>query len=133
MLPKEKSKEQESELKSAEWYLNRIWFDGHTRMLYLEALLKEKGIDPDGIIDNRMKTDELTEKFLKRMTKEPVTTSDRESYRGARYTLKTIVPILDKPYMTVYPNMTQDELDAYFEGYNETAEFVISLEKEAVD
>jgi len=39
----------------------------------------------------------------------------------------TIVPYVENPQRRVYL-LTQEELDAFFEGYSEFAEFAISLE-----
>lgn len=51
-----------------------------------------------------------------------------EFYSNAQYKLTTIVPYVENPEERTY-TLNQMELDAFLEGYNETAEFIINLEK----
>jgi hypothetical protein len=44
------------------------------------------------------------------------------------YRLTTIVPLVENPERHVY-KMTQEELDDYFDGYTEFAEFAVGLER----
>ena len=51
-----------------------------------------------------------------------------EAYSNAQYKLTTIVPYVKNPEERIYI-LNQMELDAFLEGYNETAEFIINLER----
>lgn len=51
------------------------------------------------------------------------------NYQDGYYILKTIVPYVKNPEMKTY-KLNQAELDTFFEGYDEYAEFIIGLEKE---
>lgn len=51
-----------------------------------------------------------------------------EELSTSLYKLTTIVPLVENPKRHVY-RMTQDELDDYFDGYSEFAEFVVGLER----
>ncbi|MBI2819231.1 MAG: hypothetical protein HYX73_04560 [Acidobacteria bacterium] len=57
-----------------------------------------------------------------------ITLSERDEFQNARYRLTTVIPLVDKPKRQVYL-LTQEELDAFFEGYSEFAEFAVALEK----
>lgn len=57
-----------------------------------------------------------------------ITPHDCDELAAARYRLTTVVPYVDKPERRVYL-LTQEELDAYFEGYSEFAEFIVGLER----
>jgi hypothetical protein len=59
---------------------------------------------------------------------EATTPQKVDSYREAEYILETIVPLVDKPEKKTY-RLNQEQLDAFFEGYNEYAEFIVSLKK----
>jgi hypothetical protein len=49
-------------------------------------------------------------------------------FKTSIYRLTTIVPLVENPERHVY-RMTQEELDDYFDGYSEFAEFVVALER----
>jgi len=51
-----------------------------------------------------------------------------EKYVESEYILKTIVPYVRKPEMRTY-YLNQTELDAFLEGYYETAEYIVSVER----
>ncbi len=52
-----------------------------------------------------------------------------DAYAKSNYILKTIIPYVEEPQLKTY-KLNQVELDAFLEGYDEYAEFIISLEKE---
>jgi len=58
----------------------------------------------------------------------PVTSEVVKEYEEAGYLLKTIVPLADEPYMNTY-ELNQGELDAFLDGYDEYAEFIVSLDR----
>lgn len=66
---------------------------------------------------------------LKNETKEIIDWKQAKEYMDGRYILKTIIPLVKNPEMKTY-KLNQVELDAFIEGYDEYAEFMISLEKE---
>ncbi len=53
---------------------------------------------------------------------------ERDELSTAIYRLTTIVPLVENPKRNVY-QMTQEELDDYFDGYSEFAEFAVGLER----
>lgn len=59
-----------------------------------------------------------------------ITATERDSFVSARYRLTTVVPLVDAPERRVY-ELTQEELDEFFDGYSEVAEFVVALERVA--
>jgi|SRR5580658_3403080 hypothetical protein len=59
---------------------------------------------------------------------ERITPQERDRLSTSIYRLTTIVPLVENPERHVY-QMTQEELDDYFDGYSEFAEFVIGLER----
>jgi len=60
--------------------------------------------------------------------KATITNSEVEVYRSAHYRVVTIIPLVESPQRITYV-LTDDELEDYFDGYSEFAEFVVSLEK----
>lgn len=56
-----------------------------------------------------------------------VTPAQRDDLQNGRYRLTTIVPLVDNPERRVY-ELTQDELNSFFDAYPEFAEFVVALE-----
>lgn len=65
---------------------------------------------------------------LKTVNVKQVTANEVNSLRDGDYVLKTIVPYVEKPEMRTY-HLNQTELDVYLEGYDNTGEFIISLDK----
>jgi hypothetical protein len=57
-----------------------------------------------------------------------ITADEVTDYEDARYRVTTVVPYVAGPERRTYV-FTQDELDSFLEGYQEYAEFVVSLEK----
>lgn len=57
-----------------------------------------------------------------------ITDTEVEAWRTARYRVVTIIPLVESPQRVTYV-LTQDELEDYFEGYYEFAEFVVSVER----
>lgn len=57
-----------------------------------------------------------------------ITNQEEEEARTAQYRVTTIAPYVDRPEMRVYV-MNMDELDSFLEGYEEYAEYVVSVEK----
>ncbi len=66
--------------------------------------------------------------ITKPIEKKTLTKKAIENYEDAKYKVKTVIPILDKPYMNSYI-FTQEQLDQFLEGYEEYAEFLISIKK----
>lgn len=65
---------------------------------------------------------------LKSQDKKVISSKNVESYSEAEYLLKTITPKVKKPEITTY-RVNQRELDAFLEGYDEYAEFIVGLER----
>ena len=57
-----------------------------------------------------------------------ITSSERDDFQNGQYRLTTICPLVDKPERRIY-ELTQDELNSFFDLYPEFAEFVVALEK----
>lgn len=57
-----------------------------------------------------------------------ITDEERDSYDRARFRLTTVVPLVEKPERKEYV-LSQAELDDFFDGYAEFAEFVIKVEQ----
>ena len=49
-------------------------------------------------------------------------------YMSSRYRVKTIIPFEENPVMNVYL-FTKDELNTFLEGYDQYAEFIVSVEQ----
>lgn len=58
----------------------------------------------------------------------PISSSEVEVHRDARYRVTTIVPLVENPYRNVRI-LDQEGLDTLLEGYNEYAEFLVSIER----
>ena len=90
--------------------------------------------------DNAVKLAELTNEALDKLddvvinralkseSSKIITTAEMKSFMGGNYVLKTIIPYVKNPEIRIY-NLNQAELDAFLEGYEEFAEFIISLER----
>lgn len=61
------------------------------------------------------------------VSKEVVSHDDVEHAMRIKYRVTTITPYVERPEQRVY-EMTQEELDEFFSGYGEFAEFVIRVE-----
>jgi hypothetical protein len=62
------------------------------------------------------------------LEKTTITNAEVEAFRGAQYRVVTIIPLVESPQRVTYV-LTQDELENYFDGYSEFAEFVVSIER----
>lgn len=60
--------------------------------------------------------------------KTTITSAEVEAYRIAQYRVVTIIPLVESPQRVGYI-LTHDELEDYFNGYSEFAEFVVSIER----
>ena len=49
-------------------------------------------------------------------------------YVSSRYRVRTIIPFKKNPVMNVYL-FTKDELNTFLEGYDQYAEFIVSVEQ----
>jgi len=49
-------------------------------------------------------------------------------YMSSKYRVKTIIPFKENPVMNVYL-FTKDELNTFLEGYDQYAEFIVSVEQ----
>jgi hypothetical protein len=57
-----------------------------------------------------------------------ITGGEVEAYRAAQYRVVTVIPLVESPQRVTYI-LTQEELEDYFEGYYEFAEFIVSVER----
>jgi hypothetical protein len=91
-----------------------------------------RGVDADKIVNVGVDPlDALQRNLRDYATTHPMETSvitaiERDELAQARYRLTTVVPLSEKPERHVYV-LTQDELDDFFDGYSEFAEFVVGL------
>jgi archaeosine-15-forming tRNA-guanine transglycosylase len=51
-----------------------------------------------------------------------------DEYMSAKYKVTTVVPLVEKPKKKIYI-LNQQELDEFFDGYNEFAEFIVDIKK----
>lgn len=70
----------------------------------------------------------VIDRVLKSESSEVITTHDMEDFMEGDYILKTVVPYVKNPEVRTY-HLNQAELDAFLEGYDEVAEFIVSLER----
>jgi hypothetical protein len=68
----------------------------------------------------------ITDSKENKVTKEIISKDELEHYRNSTYELITMIPYVTNPVKRTYL-LKQDELDDMLEGYNEYAEFMISL------
>lgn len=66
---------------------------------------------------------------LSSATTEKIRAGDIGKYFESMYILKTVIPYVDKPQLKTY-KLNQAELDAFLEGYDKYAEFIVGLEKQ---
>lgn len=71
----------------------------------------------------------VIDRVFKKQTKEIIDQKIVNGYLEGNYILKTIVPYVKNPEIRTY-KLNQAELNAFFEGYDEYAESIISLEEE---
>jgi hypothetical protein len=60
-------------------------------------------------------------------TQEVISASELDHAQEVRYRVTTIVPLVKEPKRNVY-EMTQAEMDEFFDGYTQFAEFVVRIE-----
>ena len=48
-------------------------------------------------------------------------------WRNARFRVRTVVPLMEKPVENIRV-LTHDELEDFLDGYDEFAEFIVSIE-----
>lgn len=70
----------------------------------------------------------LVEHALETIKTETIDGATVDEYRDARYLLTTITPLVERPRKSTY-ELNQAELDAFLDGYNEYAEFIVELKK----
>lgn len=70
----------------------------------------------------------IHEKFVKKIDTKEIPIEEAEKYLKAKYKVTTIVPTIPNSAQNIYI-LDQDGLDALLEGYEEYAEFLISIEK----
>lgn len=58
--------------------------------------------------------------------REVITRQQVDVYSRTRYRVRTVVPLVDEPYMNTY-TLDQQGLDALLDGYGEYAEFIVEL------
>ena len=57
-----------------------------------------------------------------------ITESEIDDYRSARYKVVTVTPTIPIAHQVTYI-LTHDELEDFFDGYSEFAQFVVGIEK----
>ena len=57
-----------------------------------------------------------------------ISSTEVESFSSARYRVTTVVPLVENPKRNTYV-LSQEELDAFLEGYREYAEFIVGVER----
>lgn len=73
--------------------------------------------------------DSIVEEFTVKPTEtNPISPSEVQTYRNARYRVTTITPLVENPVRNVRI-LDQEGLDRLLEGYDEYAEFLVSIEK----
>ncbi len=72
--------------------------------------------------------EEYEKSTVKPIEKNEINLKDLKEYMVAKYEVKTIIPLLEKPSINKY-TFTQEELDNFLENYGDYAEFLISIKK----
>ena len=67
------------------------------------------------------------EHLLKPVARDVIATQEVERYRAARYRVSTVVPLVEDPTKNIYI-FDQNALESFLEGYEEYAEFIVSVE-----
>ncbi len=57
-----------------------------------------------------------------------IESGDVDIYMSSKYRVRTIIPFKQNPVMNVYL-FTKDELNTFLEGYDQFAEFIVSVEQ----
>jgi len=73
--------------------------------------------------------DSIIEEFTVKPTEtKPISPSEVQAYRNAKYRVTTIIPLVENPVRNIRI-LDQEGLDRLLEGYDEYAEFLVSIEK----
>jgi len=70
----------------------------------------------------------IGEVALKPVETATISTDELQAYMDGKYRVTTIVPLVEKPYRSVRV-LDQEGLDSLLQGYDECAEFLVSIEK----
>lgn len=70
----------------------------------------------------------LKEFIVKPTETQPLSPADVDTYLDAKYRVTTVVPLVENPVRNVRV-LDQEGLDMFLEGYDEYAEFLVSIEK----
>ena len=68
------------------------------------------------------------ERILKPVEKTVINPQDVERHRSAKYKVRTIIPLVEKPTQNTYL-LDQEDMDFFLDHYTEYAEFIISIEQ----
>ena len=68
------------------------------------------------------------EHLLQPVEKDVITPPEVDRYRSAMYRVTTIVPLVENPTRNIYL-FDQEALESFLEGYEEYAEFIVSVEQ----
>jgi hypothetical protein len=75
------------------------------------------------------KIDSILEEFIvKPMETQALSPADVSAYRGAKYRVMTVIPLVENPIQNVRI-LDQEGIDVFLEGYDEYGEFLVSIEK----
>lgn len=73
--------------------------------------------------------DSILKEFIVKPTQtQPLSAADVRAYMDAKYRITTVVPLIENPVQNVCI-LDQEGLDMFLEGYDEYAEFLVSIEK----
>jgi len=73
--------------------------------------------------------DSIIEEFMiKPIETKPISSSEVQAYRDAKYRVTTVVPLVENPARNVRI-LDQEGMDTLLEGYDEYAEFLVSIER----
>lgn len=67
-----------------------------------------------------------SEHVVKPLIRVSITPAELEAYRNARYRVESVIPVVGEPVHNTY-ELDQEGLDELLEGYNEYAEFIVSV------
>jgi len=85
--------------------------------------------------DQKIRNERNGKEFLERkdvrsvlIESKAIENSEVDIYMSSRYRVRTIIPFKENPVMNVYL-FTKDELNTFLEGYDQYAEFIVSVEQ----
>ena len=105
------------------------------RAIHGEAIRAE---DAESVIDAGTELLQAFERLLTEygvahpVDKTTITRGEVDAYQAAQYRVVSVIPLVDAPQRVTY-SLTHDELESYFDGYFEFAEFIVSVERVAPD